>query len=110
MKKTAVDSTAQAILSGYFGEFAEQLTKKVYSKAKIFLNKKAGFEDELEPHKISIMGLHHAEDADEVKAEFVIQAHTIDTDGDIVAINKIFSVKVDKNERRVAFAQLDLDS
>lgn len=110
MKKTAVDSTAQSILSGYFGDFAEQLTKKVYSKTKIFLNKKAGLEDELEPEKISIMGLHHSENAREIRAEFAVQAHTIDTDGDIVAINKIYAVKLDKDQNRLLFAQLDLDS
>lgn len=110
MKKTAVDSTAQQILSGYFGSFSEQLTKKVYSKTKVFLNKKAGLEDVLEPEKISLMGLHHSEDDHEIKAEFAIQAHAYDEDGDVVALNKVLAVKVDKVNRKVAFAELDLDS
>lgn len=109
MKKTAVDSTAQQILSGYFGSFAEQLTKKVYTKTKFFLNKKAGLEDGLEPEKISLMGLHHSEDENQIKAEFAIQAHAYDDEGDVVALNKVLAVKVDKVNRKVAFAELDLD-
>lgn len=108
MKKQAVDAKAQEILNGYFGSFAEQLTRKIYNKSKSFLQKKSSLED-IEPSKIMILPVFHNENENEIRAEFVVKAHGVGEEDSIVAIDHIFSYHVDKSENKLRFVGLDLN-
>lgn len=108
MKKNAVDSTSQAILKGYFGKFGDDLTKKIYSKTKSFLSKKANTDD-VEVQKINLLPLHHSENKSNLIAEFALHASANDSSNDLVSCSKLVSVKIDKVNNKVAFDSFDLD-